>query len=69
MGKGCDLLFNTVETVFMYIDKLTLHVDACSAFHFIEEQTPMDKVFNFAGSPNYCPVIVGSIRACIKSKI
>ena len=64
-----------LKTILSRVKKAQLSPDGyilnvlCSAFHFIEEQTPMDKVFNFAGSPNYCPVIVGSIRACIKSKI
>ena len=40
-----------------------------SAFYFIKKLTPMETVFKFAGKPNYCPVIVGSIRACINQKL
>ena len=39
-----------------------------AALHFIHTNDPLEKVFKFAGISNYCPVIVGSIRACINMK-
>ena len=39
-----------------------------AALHFIRKKDPLEKVFKFAGISNYCPVIVGSIRACINMK-
>lgn len=39
-----------------------------AALHFIHSNDPFENVFKFAGISNYCPVIVGSVRACLNIK-
>ncbi len=38
-----------------------------SALHFLEREDPLNNSIKFAGSANYCPVIVGIINSIIKN--